>query len=89
MADNEDHRRNPGLALEITLRACEWKSVGPGLWEKGSSRLLVDHIGVFFYRRVAGCWARTCGLSHPFVIHLPEKVIKFGKNFDLDLITGE
>ena len=88
MAGNEDHRKNPSRDLIEALVECGWQYVGPGLWEKGESRLFVDHIGVFLYRRVAGLWKQTHGLSYSRIIHLPERVIRFDADYSLDLLTG-
>ena len=89
MPNNEVYQKDPARDLEEVLRDCFWNKVAPGLWEKSRSRLLVDHIGIFLYRLLAGWWVRTAGLSHNRikVLHLRERVIRFD-DFEIDLITG-
>lgn len=91
MANNENYQKDPGPKLEAILQACQWEQVGPGLWEKGCSRLSVDNVGIFLYRRFLEgfLWVRTFGLSHNRITHLSKRIIHFDGDHLLDLTTGE
>jgi hypothetical protein len=84
----ENYQRDPGDRLARLLDVWEWGPVGPGLWEKGQSRLLVDSVGVFLYRQIWGVWTRTHGLSHNLINPRTHK-ITFKDLSTLDLLTGE
>jgi hypothetical protein len=86
VANNENYQSNPDKALEKVLRECEWERVGPGLWQKGKTRFLVDDVGIFVYRLLSGLWVRTAGLSHDLITvgHLRERVLYF-QDFEIDL----
>jgi hypothetical protein len=86
VAGNEDYRKNPSRDLIEILIDCAWQYVGPGLWEKGRSRLLVDSIGCFFYQYRDGRWHRLAGLSHQHMTQLDERIIHFGPAYYLDLL---
>jgi hypothetical protein len=89
---SEDYSKNRSKKLEETLRACAWKRVGSGLWEKEGFRLYVDDIGIFLYRLSYSdgwsCWRRTHGLSHNLITHLPECLIRFD-GFTLNLLDPQ
>jgi hypothetical protein len=86
VANNENYQKSPDKGLEKVLQVCEWERMGPGLWEKGRSRLMVDNVGLFLYRLLAGAWVRSAGLSHDLiqVSHLRERVIYF-QDFKINL----
>jgi hypothetical protein len=88
---NENYEQNQGRVLERVLETCHWMRVRGKelrLWEMGRSRILVDHIGIFFYRNLGGSWVRTAGLAHNRICHLPDRFIKFD-DFTIDLLTGD
>lgn len=86
---NENYSRDPKDALEKVLEKCQWERIGPDLWEKSRSRLLIDHIGIFLFRAIGKVWVRTYGLSHTHINHLAERVIWFDKVVSINLETGE
>lgn len=91
MSNNESYELHPGDALEKAIEACHWRRVRggePRLWELCQSRILVDHIGIFIYRKIGGSWVRIAGLSHNHIRHLPDRLIKFN-DFTMDLMTGQ
>jgi hypothetical protein len=91
VANNENYEQNPGEYLEKTLESCFWRRVRDGeprLWEKGRRRILVDHIGIFFYVYSPGNWVRRAGLAHNRIRHLPDCLIKFN-DFTLDLLANQ
>lgn len=86
----ENYQRHPGKKLERVLAACGWEPIGHvcGLWEMGQSRIFVDHIGIFLYRRRPTFWLRVAGLSHNRITQLHERRI-FIDGYILDLNTGK
>jgi hypothetical protein len=88
-------QERPGAKLERMLAACGWRrvvrcgqSLEGDLWEKWQSRLLVDWVGVFLYRRQNGVWYRTHGLGHGR-IRPANRYIVFMDNSILNLVSGE
>lgn len=90
MGGLENYDRNPGRRLEGILQACLWEQIAPGIWEKSRSRLYVDSVGIFLYRKTGEVWVRIYGLSHSRITAsmLRERVIFF-PDFKLDLHTGD
>jgi hypothetical protein len=86
---SENYGLNPALRLEEVLKACLWKQIDAGLWQMDRSRLLVDHIGIFYYQLLGGLWVRVSGISYNYIkiLHLRERNILF-ENFILDLLAG-
>lgn len=91
MANNETYKADPAADLAEVLEACLWERVRPGLWEKGRSRLLVDHVGLFHFRLYDNQWVRIAGLSHNNFLpkHRAENYIKFPGSHKLNLLTGD
>ncbi|MFA5382457.1 MAG: hypothetical protein WC356_04770 [Candidatus Micrarchaeia archaeon] len=85
----EDYRENHKEILKKILKVCSWNQVSKDLYEKGRSRIYVDDIGIFLYRRLAGVWCRTCGLSHNRITTsmLRERLIVF-PDYTLNLLIG-
>ena len=88
MPNNENYAKNPQKKLIALLNECGWLQVG-GFWEKGSSRLLVDEIGIFLFRWRAKRWARTHGLAHTSMRNLDTtKKMVFSDKSSLSLESG-
>jgi hypothetical protein len=87
---SNDPCRDRAADLEELLQACLWERMGPGLWEKGRSRLLVDEIGAFLYRlQPQRGWVRDAGLAHMHMRHLRDRLMYFPNGRKLDLLTGD
>lgn len=89
----EDYHKYPGRKLETALDLWGWKRIDDGLWEKGQSRLYVDHVGVFLYRvkwvtPKSGWWRKTHGLAHNRIFP-NDRLITFRDLSTLNLLTGE
>ena len=94
MASDRDryprHEQDLAADLEELLKSCLWERVGPDFWEKGSSRLRVDGIGVFLYRLYPQRgWVRTAGQVHMGMRGLPDRLLYFPDGFVLNLLTGD
>ena len=76
------------VADRFDLETSHWHRAEPGLWEKWPSRLLVDNVGIFFYRLKDSRWVRTHGLAHDLISPRTHEIV-FIDGSRLDLETGE
>ena len=88
MPNNENYAKNPQKKLTALLNECGWLQER-GFWEKGSSRLLVDEVGIFLFRCRAGSWKRIHGLAHASMRNVATtRQIAFFNKSSLSLESG-